>query len=358
MLTAGVGLHYKHEKGVIDTGNHILDLVITHYKSPFSLGKPWFDMLSLQRNVNFDDIGVILVNDGEESRLPDELFKDYPFEVKNLTIPHAGVSGARNAGIDASDAEWVMICDFDDSFMSVNGLHILLTAAKDKTKVMYWSHFFEEIQTVNGDMIYHQHGRDYIFIHGKMFRVEWLRKENLRFYDKLTLHEDVFFNTLTQAVADDDAIGEIKSGLYIWCWNKDSVSRQYDNWLIRTYNHQIRQRIAIARELEQRGLDEALDLTVVKTIIDGYYDFQQESWLSKDLSKDYRLAERWFCTFMKEYWRVYSKVEPKKIAGMAKLARDYRVEKGFLLMESKTLRDWLMHMVNDVKPIPKEEWNL
>ena len=63
---------------MIDTGNHILDLVVTHYKSPWSLCKPQFDMLALQRNINFDDIGVIMVNDGEESKLPDELFKEYP----------------------------------------------------------------------------------------------------------------------------------------------------------------------------------------------------------------------------------------------------------------------------------------
>ena len=131
----------------------MLDLVITHYKSPWSLGKPWFDMLALQRNIDFDDIGVILVNDGEDSAMDDALFKDYPFSVKNLTIPHAGVSGARNAGIDASEAEWVMICDFDDTFLSVNALHILLTAAQDESKVMYWSHFMEEILNADGKVI-------------------------------------------------------------------------------------------------------------------------------------------------------------------------------------------------------------
>lgn len=290
--------------------------------------------------------------------MDDSLFEDYPYEVKNLTIPHAGVSGARNAGMDASDSDWVMICDFDDTFLSVNALHILLTAAKDETKVMYWSHFMEEIATKEGGIIYHSHGRDYIFNHGKMFRVDWLRKQNLRYHDKLTLHEDVYFNTLTQAVAKDEEIGEITGSIYLWCWNPDSVSRKYDNWILKTFNHQIRQRIAIARQLEERGLKEALELTVVKTFMDGYYDFQQEQWHSKELTKDYRTAERWFCTFMKEYWRVYKDVPPKQIAGMAKIARTYRVDNGSLMMESMTLREFLLHMANDVTPIPKEEWDL
>ena len=314
-------------------------------------------MVALQRNVNLDEIGVILVNDGEDSRLPDDLFKDYPFEVRNITIPHGGVSVARNAGIDASEAEWVMICDFDDSLLSLNALHVLLTAAKDESRMMYWSHFMEEIATADG-IIYHTHDRDYIFNHGKIFRRQWLVDNGLRFHDKLTLHEDVYFNTLTQAVAKEEEIGEIQGSIYLWCWNPDSVSRKTENFIITTYNHQIRQRIAIARQLEARGLDKSLEMTVVKTMIDGYYDFQQEYWHSKQLSKDYRLAERWYCTFMKEYWYVYSRVDPKEIAGMARVARNYRNGTGALLMESITLRDFLLHMMNDVKPIPPEEWNL
>ena len=314
-------------------------------------------MVALQRNVNLDEIGVILVNDGEDSRLPDDLFKDYPFEVRNITIPHGGVSVARNAGIDASEAEWVMICDFDDSLLSLNALHVLLTAAKDESRMMYWSHFMEEIATADG-IIYHTHDRDYIFNHGKIFRRQWLVDNGLRFHDKLTLHEDVYFNTLTQAVAKEEEIGEIQGSIYLWCWNPDSVSRKTENFILTTYSHQIRQRIAIARQLEARGLDKSLEMTVVKTMIDGYYDFQQEYWHSKQLSKDYRLAERWYCTFMKEYWYVYSRVDPKEIAGMARVARNYRNGTGALLMESITLRDFLLHMMNDVKPIPPEEWNL
>ena len=342
---------------MVNTGNHKLDLVVTHYKSPFSLGKPLFDMLAMQRNINFDDFGVILINDGEESRLPDEIFKDYPFEVKNITIPHAGVSGARNAGFDASDAEWVGLADFDDTFMSVNTIHILLTAAKEDSKVMFWSPFLEELP-VNNQMTYYKHGMNYIFNHGKIYRLSWLRENEVRFCDKLTVHEDVYFNTLAQAVARDDQIGEIKESLYLWCWNPDSVSRKHDDWILKSYNHQIRQRIMLCKQFEDRGLQECLDLTVVKTFIDGYYDFQQESWRKKELSKDYRIAESWFCSFMKTYWDVYKKIDPRKIAGMAKVARTYRVEQNMLLMESQTLRDFLLHMANEVKPITPDQWDL
>ena len=343
---------------MIDTGNHLLDLIVTHYKSPWSLGKPWFDCLALQRNIDFKDIGVILINDGEESAMPDELFKDYPFEVRNITIPHAGVSGARNAGIDASDAEWIAVCDFDDTFLSLNAVHILLAAAQDEKKVMYWSPFMEELPKDDGTIIYHKHGQNFIFNHGKIYRLSWLRENGIRFCDKLTVHEDVYFNTLAQGVAREDQIGEIKASIYLWCWNPSSVSRKHEDWILKSYNHQIRQRIMLSKQFEDRGMKEELELTVVKTFIDAYYDFQQEAWRRKDLSKDFRTAESWFCSYMKTYWDVYKRVDPKKIAGMARAARNWRIDQNMLMMESQTLREFLLHMANEVKPITPDQWDL
>ena len=313
-------------------------------------------MLALQRNIDFNQIGVIVINDGEESRLPDEVFDGYPYDIRNYTIKHGGVSAARNAGIDRSEAEWVMICDFDDTFLSVNALHILLTAAKDEKRVMYWSHFMEEIDR-EGEMIYHVHERDYIFNHGKMFRRQWLLDNNIRFNERLTLHEDVFFNTLTQAVAKEEEIGEIQGSIYLWCWNPNSVSRLQDNWLIKTFDHMMRQRIAICQELEDREMKKELEMVVVKTFIDSYYDFQQEEWQKTHLVNEKKYAERWFCTFMRTYWDVYKNVNPLEIAGMARVARNYRVSTGRLMMEAQTLREFLLH-INELEPIPANEWNL
>ena len=83
-------------KGEIYTGS--LDLIVTHYKEPWSVGRKFFEMLAMQRNVNFDDVSVILVNDGEENCLDSGLFMDYPFEVCQMSIQKGGVSKARNAG--------------------------------------------------------------------------------------------------------------------------------------------------------------------------------------------------------------------------------------------------------------------
>ena len=337
------------ERGEIDTGK--LDLILTHYKSPFSLGKPFFDMLALQRNIDFDDVGVILINDGEESRLPDDLFKDYPYRVRNITIPHGGVSRARNAGIDASDADWVMVCDFDDQFCSTLGLQLLFSAIAEDNKDMYWSHFIEEVP-YEGAMKILPHERDVIFIHGKMFRRQWLVDNNIRFKDGLTLHEDVFFETIAQAVCPEDRIGEIKTNFYLWCHNPQSVGRSYGwRFLIDTYDHLMKQRDAIAEEYKKRGMKEHIKIAVCKTVVDAFYDFQNVYWLKPEEKEVYRKNERWFCTFLKKWGEYYATSDIRAIGKIAEGSRDFHIKQGAFLMESKVLADWLKHIMNDVKPL-------
>lgn len=338
------------EKEEIYTGS--LDLIVTHYKSPFSLGKPFFDMIGLQRNINFDDVGVILVNDGEESRLPDELFKDYPYKVTNITIPHGGVSKARNTGLDASKADWVMVCDFDDQFCSTLGLQLLFSAIAEDDKDMYWTHFLEEVEMPEGGIKLLPHNRDVIFIHGKMFRRQWIVDNNIRFHDGLILHEDVFMQTIAQAVCPEDRIGEIKTGYYLWCHNPNSVGRSYGwRFLIDTYDHLMKQRNEIVKEFRKRGLKEQEKIAVCKTVIDAYYDFQTTAWMAKENKEVYKKNERWFCTFLKKYGQTYAESDVRAICKLAEGSRDFHIKQGCFLMEVITLKQWLEHIMHDVEPL-------
>lgn len=315
-------------------------------------------MLSLQKGINFDDIGVILISDGEESRLDDGLFKDYPFEVQNITIPHAGVSGARNAGIDRADAQWVMICDFDDMFYTANAVYILLEMAKDDSKVYFCSRVLQEYQKKDGTMAYALHDKTMIFNHGKMYRLSWLRENNIRFNNRIVLHEDVYFNTLVQAIAKSDQIGEIPQCFYLFCWNPDSVSRQFTSWELQTYEPMIRQKLAMVQEFAKRKLASAALYVIAKTIIEGYYDFLRPDWQDVKWQKEKAIAERWYAAFLREYIGEFIALPDETVAGMVTEVRQIRVAQGRILIETVTLKEFLNHILRDVEPIPAEEWNI
>lgn len=308
-------------------------------------------MVALQRGVDLDEVGVILVNDGEESRLPDELFREYPFRVSNITIPHGGVSRARNAGIDASDAEFVMICDFDDCFLTVTGLQTIFAAIKEWPDTdVYLSEFMEEVQMPDGDMKLLKHADDVIFIHGKVFRREWLVEEDVRFCDRLTLHEDIYFINLARSVVDHKRIKEIPTPYWLWCFNPHSVGRSYgDDFVLHTYDHLIRKSSALIQEYLRRGMRENAVTVACKTMVDAYYDMQNAVW--KKQKEWWQRDEEWICGFFKRYGLLYAEGGVQLIALIAQAARENRVKTGEFLMESITMGDWLQHLMSEVKPV-------
>ena len=344
-------------KGEIDTGN--LDLIVTHYKEPWELGRKFFDMLALQRNIRFDDVGVILVNDGEENALPEWCFKGYPYRVTQMSIPHGGVSRARNAGLDASRADWVMFCDFDDCFQSVFGLHLIFCGmAEDKCDLLRAS-FTEETRDDKGVMHLVAHDNDAVFVHGKVMRRQFLVDNGIRFHDKLTIHEDGFFNVLVYTLAKDRE-QRIQTTIYLWAWNDSSVVRKdrAEDYILETYDHLMRQRMALTEEFIKRQKPEETLMTVIKTVCDSYYDFQQHSWrLLKNKPKLER-AERWFAAYLKRYGAFYAKANIAQVGEVAALSRARVLMKKTMLMETETLGKWLEHIMNDVRPIPKEEQNV
>ena len=341
-------------KGEIYTGS--LDIIITHYKEPWNVGLKLFNSIAMQRDIRFDDVGVILVNDGEDNELPAECFEGYPYEIHQTSIPHGGVSRARNAGLDTADADWVMFCDFDDMFSSVFSLHLIFAAIAEDKGNLIRATFTEETQDDDGNIHLVSHNDDAVFVHGKVMRRSWLKEQGIRFHDKLTIHEDGFFNVLVYTLGRETE-QKIQTPIYLWAWNGNSVVRKdrSKDYILDTYSHLMRQRMALTEEFIRRQRPDDVLRTVVKTVIDSYYDFQKHFWrLQKNKSRVER-AERWFCAYLKRYAAYYAKADITMIADYAGISRPRIVSSREMLMESETLKDWLEHIMNDVRPIPEEE---
>ena len=204
-----------------------LDLIVTHYREPWELGKKLFDMIAMQRDINFDDIGVILVNDGEEHELPGELFDGYPYTVNQMSIPHGGVSKARNAGLDASKADWVMFCDFDDTFAHVYAMRDIMTQLPAPDYDVLWGDMLiEDGRNPEKFGIYKDTKVNAVFTHAKLYRRSFLIENGCWFNTQLTFNEDSEFNAILFAKVPTRRVGKINTAmpLYIWCWRKDSTS--------------------------------------------------------------------------------------------------------------------------------------
>lgn len=209
----------------------ILDIIVPHYREPWAAGSKFFAMLDLQRGIDFDQIHVIVVQDGEEGKLPDECFRGRPYTVDCLTIPHGGVSAARNAGLKFAQDDWVMFCDYDDVFAHVYALRDILSVLPAPGYDLLWADFIAEDRTKDGQTVCHRRGQNFVFIHAKLYRRQFLLENGLFFPEDLEYNEDSAFNAIADTYLETQRVGKIEAALplYVWCFNAGSATATQGN---------------------------------------------------------------------------------------------------------------------------------
>ena len=60
----------------------VLDLIVPHYREPWETCHYLFDTVAMQRGIPFEDIRVLIVNDGDDTSLDDVDFSVYPYKVE------------------------------------------------------------------------------------------------------------------------------------------------------------------------------------------------------------------------------------------------------------------------------------
>lgn len=323
-----------------------LDIITPHYKEPWSTCKYLFDSIMMQRGISFNNIKVIVVNDGKfedcNLTLDDlEATQKYPFEVEVHFKDHEGVSAARNYGLDKSDADYVMFCDIDDGFLSNYGLHLVFGAMQEGFDFLV-SNFVEEIFTADNTMTILRHDNDVTFMHGKAYNRKFLVENELRFDPSMTIHEDGYFNMLVYAVCHEKGKQKnIESPFYLWRWNDNSTVRSdRTDFVLRTYDHVIKARVGLCRELKRRGITEAYETSVGMTVLNSYYDFQKSSYHSAKNEKYLRIAQKVFKEYWDEFKDVFNDMTNQKIAELARVCRENAYQNGMLL-EREDIRTFL-----------------
>lgn len=292
----------------------LLDIVVTHYKEPWEVAKPLFDMLGLQRGVSFSDFRVILVNDGEENHIPDVLLVDYPYEIHQIDIPHGGVSAARNAGLEYSTADWVNFCDCDDTYTNIYAIRDILNVIKDDCKFDFlWTQLITEDFTEKEGpcrLILTPKKTVFVFIHGKIYRREWLINNGIRFDTNFAFQEDSLFNAMVLGVIKTERVGQISTLIppYVWCRRRGSVTNSEANADKATWYHF--KRNCKVCEFYRDKLPDRLSHMVVRTVYDTFFMVTSKRDISLKMRNNIVDA---FKEFLKDYGQYYAKPEDDEL---------------------------------------------
>ena len=325
-----------------------LQILVPQYKETDEVVKPLLDSIALQQNVDFNEVGVIICNDGSDVHLSDEFLRSYPFKIDYYLCEHNGVSATRNACLDRATADYVMFCDADDMFFNVCGLFLIFReiAVPGGFDTLI-SVFTEETRNPEtGEIVYVNREMDSTFVHGKVHRRKYLKNNNIRWNNSLTIHEDSYFNCLCQRLTPEPKYCPMP--FYLWKWRDESVCRHDPKYILKTYNNMLDSNTALVKEfLDRRKIDDA-KFFATSMIFDAYYTMNKKEWVDQD-NKEYRDAvEKRFAKYYKEFGRLYETLDEKIKMQVVAGIRNRMFNEG-LMLESITFNDWIKSITEKYK---------
>ena len=322
-----------------------LQFLVPQYKETDEIIKPLLDSIAIQQQTDMDEIGVIIVNDGSEVYLSDELLNSYPYKIEYYKEKHEGVSATRNKCLEHAKADYVMFCDADDMFYNACGLYILFREMDLGQFDALVSVFTEETrdQTTN-EVVYINREMDSTFVHGKVYRRKYLIKENIKFNPDLTIHEDSYFNCLAQKCAKEFKF--CPTPFYLWRWRDDSVCRHDPKYILKTYNNMLDSNTALVKELLRRKKKEDAQFYAVAMIYDAYFTMNKDEWINQE-NKQYRYnTEKRFKEYYLEFKKLFNSIDKTTKTQIVMSIKNRMYQEG-LLMESITFDDWIKHVEKD-----------
>ena len=164
----------------------------------------------------YPHLEIILIDDGSPDNCP-RICDEYAKKDKRIQVIHkqnGGVSSARNAGLDVAFGEYVCFIDSDD-YIEADMVEKLVEGIEKNNGDVCICGYSVDIYSESGDEVSNRDVfppysnidkqlslREYEYILGicgyawnKLYRREFLQKYNLRFQEKISLFEDLLFNS-------------------------------------------------------------------------------------------------------------------------------------------------------------------
>ena len=337
-----------------------LSILVPYYNEGEEVVKPLLDSISVQQNIDFNEIEVIICKDGPDGPdLSQEFLNSYNYSIQYHVEPKGGVSQMRNKAFEYSTGEYVAWCDCDDMYHHCLAFWFILKETTTPMQIpvngvpttvvgydALYSVFIEEGRNPENGETYFMDRKDGLqFIHGKVFNREFLVNNDIHFFPECVIHEDNVLNAQVQACTQK--IKWCPVPFYLWKWRDNSVCRRDPLYIKKTYPDLIKSSdCLIGWFIEKNKVDKAKE-SIVSITLDAYYTFCHPSW--KEIkTKEYRDgAEKRFSDYFKK-WEYLWNEAPDQLKMMISSGIRQRTVMQGMEMETETLDQFL----NRIKQLP------
>jgi cellulose synthase/poly-beta-1,6-N-acetylglucosamine synthase-like glycosyltransferase len=309
-----------------------IQFLVPQYKENEETISFLLDSIESQLHVDKKDVGVIICSDGGVYELNRDFLAKYSYDIEYVICEHRGVSATRNSALILSDAEYVMFCDADDGFVSNIGVYSLVRCLDlNPESEMLSSKFFIE-DNVNGfpEFVYGDHNNT--FVHGKVFRRDFLINHELFFDERLKVHEDSYFCNIVNFFAKN--ITYNNNAFYCWRKNPNSVSNQ-EYYFVNTMWRLLLTNNSLVNLMKSININkEQISNTVVDVVLQVYCELQNEEWYMEEhkeqLDKMYGVLY-WYIMNNNEYYNSMSEDAFKECLINVRKGHHYRTVEWFTI---------------------------
>lgn len=319
-----------------------LQLLITQYNEIEDVIRPMLTSIETQQGVDLKkDIEVIIANDGSDVKLSGDFLGSFSYPIRYIHCEHSGLPGCRAHLMDEATAEYVMFCDADDMFLSNLALYTILAVLEKGCDALVCD-FYEEVQDKNtGRSGFFQHRRDQSFVHGKVYRRQFLLENHIVWHPDILCHEDSCFNLLALKIAKD--VKYCGLPLYLWKWRDVSICRGDRLYVPKTYVHMIESNARLVQDFLERGMVEEARYYANVLLYGTYYMLNKPIWTDPMNAKYRCRTEKCFQEYYRSHRSLIRGIDPKVEKAIIQGTKRRVLNEGVLL-EGFTFDDWIRHI--------------
>lgn len=319
-----------------------LQFLVPQYKETEEVISFLLDSIECQVCIDKKDIGVIICSDGGNYILDQKFLDKYSYDIDYVICKHRGVSATRNSAFLLSDADYVMYCDSDDGFCNTFAIKIIfenieISEKENKPFDLMSSKFYTERQR-EGDNPWALSIMDHnnIYIHGRVYRRDYLSRNILYFNENIWANEDSFFNISTNFYSQNTKMLNVP--IYCWRGNPNSVTHD-PKYIMKTLHQLIYSNDSVVETMIILGKQEKeIAKTAFDIICKVYLDMNRPCWHEKENVeyKDTTLKTlKWYLLKRGELCRCLTDDEKKEVLQGARNTEHYKN------IESITFNDFI-----------------
>ena len=318
-----------------------LQLLIPQYNETDAVIRPMLESISTQQGVDLNEIEVIIGNDGSNTKLSEEFLGSFSYPIRYVQFDHFGLPGTRGRLFDLATADYVMFCDADDMFLTNLALYTILAFVDKGFDALVCDFMEEVIDRRTGGSIFFPHKKDSTFVHGKVYRRQFLLDNNIVWHPDVKCHEDSGYNCLALKVAKD--VKHCQIPLYLWKWREGSICRKDPLYVPKTYTRMIYSNGWLVKDFLDRGMVAEARYYTGLLVYGTYYTLDKPIWLDPMNAKYRYESEKCFQGYFREHKILFQSLDQKVrneiIAGTKR-----RVLKEGVILEQFTFDDWIKHI--------------